>query len=99
MILEDCRVYRVQYTVIGQNKQVLSVFRGVCVVAMDVADVVDQIRKSCVGIEVTITGPDGQLFHSVAEDVEIESAELVGRLHGITDRSYRAIKQSDRLRD
>ncbi len=93
--LEQCRVYRVIYSVQGRGGKLLNRIQA-CVVAMDVGDVADQIRGTILGAELTITDPDGKLeFHEVAEAVEIESAELVGRLHGVTDRAYGIITKCD----
>jgi hypothetical protein len=92
--LEKCRVYRVIYRIIGRNHRPLTAVVA-CVVAMDVADLVDQIRKSCLGIELTGTTQTGDFFHEVAENVEIESAQLVGRLHGITETAYRIVTTCD----
>jgi hypothetical protein len=92
--LEQCRVYRVIYRVIGRNSRLLTVVVA-CVVAIDVADLVDQIRRTCLGVEFTGTTTTGEFFHEVAEGIEIESAQLVGRLHGITDTAYRIITICD----
>ena len=92
--LEQCRVYQVVYIVYGRGDRPLTQVRA-CVVAMDVADLVDQIRKTCLGVEITGTTPDGQFFHEVAERVEIESSLLMGRLHGITDRAYGIVATCD----
>lgn len=94
--LELCRVYQVSYTVIGQNGTVIATHRDMCVTAIDVADLVDQIRKTCVGVEIAGVNSDGQPFFGVAEDVEIASARLIGRLHGITDRAYGLITTCNR---
>lgn len=93
--LEVCRVYRVAYTVIGQNKIPITTKRDVCVVAMDVADLVDQIRKTCVGVEIAGDAGNVTPFFGVAEDVEIISAQLMGRLHGITDQAFKIITTCD----
>lgn len=91
--LEQCRVYKVIYSVYGRGGKHLTRIHS-CVVGMDVADLADSIRKTVLGIE--ITDLDGEVkFHEVAEAVEIESAELVGRLHGITDRAYGIIAKCD----
>lgn len=93
--LEQCRVYRVIYTVVGRSGKPISRIQA-CVVAMDVADVADQIRSSVLGTELTITGLNGDIeSHEVAEAVEIESAELIGRLHGMTDKAYRIVTNCD----
>ncbi len=91
--LEQCRVYRATYSVIGrENKRLVRI--QACVVAMDVADLADEIRKIVLGKEINGVGEDGQLeFHEVAEAVEIESAELVGRLHGVTDTAHQIIRR------
>lgn len=88
--LEQCRVYKVIYTVLGRGNKPLVQIKA-CVVAMDVADLADEIRKIVLGVEITQTTGDGQLLHEVAESVEIESAELVGRLHGVTDTAHQII--------
>jgi hypothetical protein len=63
---------------------------------MDVADLADEIRKIVLGAEITSTDEDGKLdFHEVAEAVEIESAELIGRLHGVTDTAHQIIRKCD----
>lgn len=92
--LEQCRVYQVSYSVIDGNASVIATIPTRCVIAIDVADVVDQIRKSCLGIEVTGT-TDGKFYHGIAEHVEIESVKLIGRLHGITDKSFAIITVCD----
>jgi len=92
--LERCRVYAVSYVIFGRDKRPLTRIKA-CVVAMDVGDVVAQIQKSCLGIEITGTGLGGEFFHEVSENIEIESAELIGHLHGITDRAYKIITACD----
>lgn len=83
--LERCRVYKVSYTVMGRNGQPLTTVSG-CVIAIDVSDLADSIRKIVLGTEITSLDGDGQIeLHEVVESVEIISAELVGRLHGITE--------------
>ncbi len=91
--LEKCRVYKVIYTIIGRNSKALTQIRA-CVVAMDVAELADNIRNKILGAEITVNDDEGNIkFHEVAEAVEIESAELIGRLHGITDASFNVIRK------
>lgn len=88
--LEQCRVYKVLYTVIGRDKKPITRISA-CVVAMDVADLCDEIRNIVLGTEITNTENGEIKFHEVAEAIEIESAELIGRLHGVTNIAYRII--------
>ncbi len=93
--LEKCRVYRVAYTVVGRNGKRFTRIQA-CVVAMDVADLADDIRRIVLGTEITNTNENGQIdFHEVVEAVEIESAELIGRLHGVTNTAHQIIRKCD----
>lgn len=93
--LEQCKVYTVSYTVLGRGGKKLSRIEE-CVVAMDVADLVDEIRKLVMGVELTSIDDAGKLIHhEVAEAVEVESATLIGRLHGITGRAHAVVTRCD----
>lgn len=91
--LEGCAVHQVTYTVFQNPQLNLATFKDVCVIALDAADVVDQIRRKCVGAEINYYDGVGNLHHGIADYVVIESVQCVGRLHGITDDAYLMIMQ------
>jgi len=93
--LEECLVYIVTYIVVGPNKVHITTKRNVCVIALDVADLVDQIKKIC-GTEIAGIDSNGINFFGVAEDVEIISAQLIGNLHGITDNAFKIVMACDK---
>lgn len=90
---EQCRVYKVVYTAIGRNGKSFPKIEA-CVVAMDVTDLSSEIRNQLLGSEITNVDQDGLLtLHEVIEHIEIESAELIGRLHGITSLAFAIINE------
>jgi len=91
MRLEQCRVYVVTYTAYGREGVTIGRIKK-CVMAIDVPDLVTSMTKELLGTELTESRPDGQFVHEVVERIEIESAELVGRLHGVTDAAFSIIR-------
>lgn len=93
--LETLQLYKVSYVVLQCHKPLLAI-NGVYVIALDVSDVVDQIKRKCVGIELSAPLPDGTTFCGIADAVSVVSVEHQGCLHGITDPAYAVILECDR---
>ncbi|MEO5366024.1 MAG: hypothetical protein H7831_06665 [Magnetococcus sp. WYHC-3] len=91
--LETCKVYRVAYHIIGQNQDHVGFMEGYTL-GCNVEDIVNQIKKECLGVEINYDCKEcDKVHHQVCENIIMESVELVGSIFGITDAAHAMIKR------
>lgn len=89
------KIYQVNFVVYGTDaknvKHIILEEEDIYVIAIDVVDVVNQIKKDYLNSEFNFKTDTG-LYHSIGQDIRIDSAKLVGVLAGISDASRKLFK-------
>jgi hypothetical protein len=85
-------LFRVTYYIIGRNHNRVGRV-AINILGMTAADVVDQLKKDCLGVELNVL-KDGRAVHDVSEDIEIRSVRCLGDLMAVTDVALASLRES-----
>ena len=90
-VQETARLYQTTYKIMGRNKKLLMEM-SICIVANDVADILDSIRSKILGKELNGKDAKGVCFFETVDAIDIITCELVAPIHGATEKAIEAIK-------
>ena len=88
---EISRLYKTKYVIYGRNRKELLEMCS-CVIAKDVTEIVDCLRKRLLGIELNGKGDDGEPYYMTVDAIEMINCEMIAPIHGMTDQSFSDIK-------
>lgn len=90
---EITRLYRIKYLIYGRNKLLLLEMSSI-MIAKDVADVIDAVRKKLLGVELNGTTADGESYFETVDEIDIIYCDLVAPIHGMTELGYSYLKKA-----